>query len=89
MRFTEGRAWIMGCPTCDIAVIEAHVYGVKLRLSTKAISLNDASVIQKYNGIVINIWKGPTQLWATPWFKEQGPVDKGHLYIEHKHKAWN
>lgn len=89
MRFQEGRAWITGCPVCDIPVIEAHVYGVKLRLSTKAISYKDAYVIQKYNGIVINIWKTPFQFMATAWFKDQGTVDKGHLFIEHRHKAWN
>lgn len=88
MRYEEGRAWIVGCPVCLIPIVEAHVDGLKLRLSTKAVPIRDAFVIQKYSGIVINIWKGPTQFWATAWFKEQGPVDKGHLFIQHSHHAW-
>jgi len=90
-RYTEGRAWISKCenPRCESPVIEAHVYGTKIRLSTKAVPLRDAEVIQKYQGIVINVWKGPTQLWATPWFRDQGAVLKGRLYIPHIHAFRN
>jgi hypothetical protein len=89
MRFTEGRAWIVKCdfPPCEHPIIEAHVYGLKLRLSTKAIPYKDALVVQKYERIVVNIWKGALQLYATAWFKEEGPVKRGHLYVQHIHRA--
>jgi hypothetical protein len=90
-RFTEGRAWLAKCPlsSCESPVIEAHVNGLILRLSTKAIPLKDALIFQKYERIVINVWKGPTQLWATAWHRDQKTVDKGHLYIQHVHGARN
>lgn len=85
MRYTEGRAWLSMCPRplCEHPVIEAHVDGIVLRLSTKAIPLKDATILQKHATIVINVWKTPLQLMATAWFKEQGAVDKGHLYVQH------
>lgn len=88
-RYTEGRAWLSKCPvlSCEEPIIEAHVDGLILRLSTKAIPLKDALVFQKYERIVINVWKGPTQLWATAWFRDQKTVDKGHLYVQHIHGA--
>lgn len=87
MRYTEGRAWIAQCPLliCESPVIEAHVDGLILRLDTKAVPLKDASILNKYREIVINVWISPTQLWATPWFRDQGQVLKGHLYIQHIH----
>jgi hypothetical protein len=88
MRFEEGRAWIVGCPVCLIPVIEAHVDGMKLRLSTKAIPVSDAKAISKYRGIVINIWKTHLQFVATAWFWDLKTVDKGHLFIQHVHGAW-
>jgi hypothetical protein len=89
MRYTEGRAWISMCPRplCESPVIEAHVDGIILRLSTKAIPLKDALIFQKYERIVINVWKTPTQLRATAWFRDLGPVDRGHLYVQHVCKA--
>lgn len=89
MRFTEGRAWLSKCPvmSCEEPVIEAHVDGVKLMLSTKAIPLKDALIFQKYERIVINIWKGESQLWAVAWFRDQKTILKGHLYIQHIHGA--
>lgn len=87
MRFTEGRAWLSRCPVsyCEEPVIEAHVYGLILRLDTKAVPYSDASILNKYREIVVNVWKGPTQFWATAWFRDQGPPDKGHLFIQHVH----
>lgn len=66
-------------------IIEAHVDGLKLRLNTKAIPLKDALVYQKYDKIVINIWKTPLQLTATAWFRDQGKPLQGHLFIQHVH----
>lgn len=90
-RFTEGRAWLSQCPvlSCESPVIEAHVNGLTLRLSTKAIPLKDALIFQKYERIVINVWKGPTQFWATAWSRDQKTVLKGHLFIQHVHGARN
>lgn len=88
MRFEEGRAWIEGCPVCLIPIIEAHVNGMKYRLSTKAIPVKDAIVLSKYRRSVINIWKTPLQFVATAWFWDYKTVDKGHLFIEHIHQAW-
>jgi hypothetical protein len=90
-RFQEGRAWIAECPvqSCASPIIEAHVNGLVVRLSTKAIPLQDALIVQKYERIVINVWKGPTQLWATAWHRDQKTVLKGHLYIQHVHGARN
>jgi hypothetical protein len=87
MRYTKGRAWLSQCPvlSCEDPVIEAHVDGLILRLDTKAVPYADASILNKYHEIVINVWKGPTQLWATPWFRDLGKPDKGHLYIQHVH----
>jgi hypothetical protein len=87
MRYTEGRAWLSKCPVsiCESPVIEAHVDGLILRLDTKAVPVKDALILNKYREIVINVWKGPTQLWATPWFWDQKDVLKGHLYIQHVH----
>ena len=87
MRYTEGRASLDQCPvsTCEAPVIEAHVNGLILRLDTKAVPWTDALILNKYREIVINIWKGPTQFWATAWFRDQGKPDKGHLYIQHVH----
>jgi hypothetical protein len=89
MRYTEGRGWISMCPRplCESPVIEAHVNGVVLRLSTKAIPLKDALIFQKYERIVINVWKTPLQLMANAWVKEFKDVDKGHLYVQHICKA--
>ena len=84
-RYEAGRAWITGCPVCDIATIEAHTDGLRTRLSTKAIPLEDAKIVQKYSGTVLNVWKGPTQLWVTAWFRDQGKPLKGHLYVPHIH----
>ncbi len=88
MRFQEGRAWHSQCPVerCSKPVIEAHVNGFILRLDTKAIPLKDALIYQKYAEIVINVWIGSTQLYATPWHRSYKTVDKGHLYIAHVHK---
>lgn len=88
MRHEEGRAWIVGCPVCLIPIVEAHVDGMKLRLSTKAIPVSDAIVISKYRGIVVNIWKTDSQFVATSWFSDYKTVDKGHLFIQHTHGAW-
>jgi hypothetical protein len=87
VRYTDGRAWINACPVqvCEEPTIETHVEGLILRLDTKAVSLKDALILNKYREIVINVWKGPTQLWATPWFWDQGQPLKGHLYIQHVH----
>lgn len=87
MRYTEGRAWLSKCPvtSCEEPVIEAHVDGLILRLETKAIPLNDAMIFQRYERIVINVWKTPLQFMATAWFKEQGAVQNGHLYVQHYH----
>lgn len=89
MKFTEGRAWLSSCPVvhCERPVIEAHVDGLKLRLETKAIPLKDATIVEKYGAIVVNVWKGTTQLHAVSWFRDLGKVDKGHLYIQHRHGA--
>lgn len=87
MRFTEGRAWLSKCenPKCEMPIIEAHVDGIKLRLDTKAIPLKNALIFQKYERIVINVWKTPEQLMATAWFRDLKSVDKGHLFIQHVH----
>lgn len=58
---------------------------MKLKLDTKAIPLKDALIFQKYERIVINVWKTPMQFMATAWFRDQGQVLKGHLYIQHVH----
>jgi hypothetical protein len=86
-RFTEGRAWISSCPvlSCELPVIEAHVDGLKLRLDTKAVPLKDALILEKYDRLMVAVWKGPTQLWAVSWFGFQGRPDKGHIYTQHKH----
>lgn len=87
MRYQEGRAWLSKCPLlrCEEPIIEAHVDGLKLYLDTKAIPLKDALIFQKYERIVINIWKGPFQLHAAAWFRDQKTVQKGHLFIQHVH----
>lgn len=86
-RYTDGRAWLDKCALsiCETPVIEAHVDGLILRLDTKAVPYEDALILNKYREIVINIWKGPTQFWATAWFWDLGKPDKGHLYIQHVH----
>lgn len=87
MRFTEGRAWFSVCPvsSCEIPVIEAHVDGLKLRLDTKAVPFKDASVLGKYDRLLVNVWVGATQLWATCWFSWLGKPDKGRIYTQHIH----
>jgi hypothetical protein len=87
VRFEEGRAWLSKCPvtSCESPVIEAHVNGLKLRLETKAIPLKDALIFQKYERIVINVWKGATQLYATAWHRDLKDVHKGHLFVQHNH----
>jgi len=87
MRYTDGRAWLSKCPVsvCEEPVIEAHVNGLILRLDTKAVPWKDASILNKYREIVINIWTGPTQLWAGQWSWDLGKPDKGHLFIQHVH----
>lgn len=87
MRYTEYRAWLSKCPvlSCEEPVIEAHVYGLILLLDTKAVPLADASVLNKYREIVINVWKTPLQLGANAWFRDLGKPEKGHLYIQHVH----
>jgi hypothetical protein len=89
MRFQEGRAWFSRCPRCERPVLEAHVEGLKLRLSTKAIPTKDAAILSKYLRIVTNIWVGETQLYVTAWFGMYGPPDRGRLYIQHICNAWN
>lgn len=87
MRYTEGRAWLSKCenPKCEMPIIEAHVDGLKLRLDTKAIPFKDADIFQKYERIVINIWKTPQQFMAVAWFRDLGRPIKGHLFIQHVH----
>lgn len=86
-RYTEGRAWFSVCPVvrCERPVIEAHVYGLRLRLDTKAVPLKDALVLGKYDRLLVNVWVSPTQLRATAWFPDQGNVDQGHIYTQHVH----
>lgn len=83
--YQDGTAFISRCPKelCAAPTIMAHTYGVKLDLSTKSIPYRDALVFQKYERIVVNVWVGPTKLWAVPWFRSEGRPDKGRLYIRH------
>lgn len=87
MRYTEGRAWIDTCAGCEAPIIEAHVNGLKTRLSTKAVPYKDALVLSKYTWITVNVWIGPTQLWANPWHWDLGKPLKGHIYIPHIHNV--
>lgn len=86
-RYSEGRAWFNVCPalTCERPVIEAHVDGLILRLDTKAVPLKDALILGKYDRLLVNIWVGPTQLWAISWFDFLGKPDKGRIYTQHIH----
>lgn len=83
MRFTEGRAWVVGCPRCDHPVLEAHCEGVKVRLSTKSVPLKDAMVLSKYSRILCNVHIGVTQLYVSAWHGSYGRPSRGRIYMQH------
>ncbi len=85
MRYTDGRAWIEKCPKghCEAPVIEAHVDGLITRLSVKSVPFKDAAIFSKYGRTIVNVWVGPTQLWANVWFHTLGEPLKGRLYLPH------
>jgi hypothetical protein len=85
VRFQEGRAWIVGCPKarCQVPVIEAHVYGVKLYLSRWSVPYRHAVILQRYERIVINIRNGVGALYAENWSYTFGRPDDGRLYARH------
>jgi hypothetical protein len=88
VRFTEGRAWIDRCPRCERPIIEAHVDGMKLRFSTRAVPYADAVVLSRYTRIVVNVWIGITQLWVGAWHHMSERPSKGRLYALHSCGAW-
>ena len=59
--------------------------GLKLRLDTKAVPWKDALILGKYDRLLVNIWKGPTQLWAVAWFHWNDKPERGHVYTQHIH----
>lgn len=83
--YQDGRAWFSRCPKelCASPTILVQVDGLKLHLSLWSIPYRDALVFQRYERIVINVWPGPTRLWAVAWFRSQTKPDRGRLYVRH------
>lgn len=89
MRYQDGRAWIIGCPRCSRPIVEAHIDGLKWRVSRHAVPYKDAVVLSKYLRPVLNIWAGINVIYATGWFYTSGRPSKGHLFVTHHCGAWN
>lgn len=88
MSFPEGRGYLSHCPHCLRPVILAHCYGLKHRISTKAVPFKDAVTLSKYWGTVLNIWIGETQIWVADWHYTYGRPSRGHLFIQHRCRVW-
>ncbi len=83
MSWQDGRAWLTPCTRCDELVVLAHCEGIKLILSRHAVPLKDAMVLGKYSRILINLWVGTTQIYASAWYPSYGRPSRGRIYAEH------
>jgi hypothetical protein len=82
VQFQDGRAWLDACPWCDNTIVLAHCSGLRLRLCRYSVPYRDALVLGRYSRIVVNVWRGESQLYCTAWFPP-GKPPRGRLYSEH------